>query len=306
MPLSSLNVQLTDLLGDPVGQRIDLSLARVPGQAGTGGESLELWVHGSVTDLTITHIPCRTGPGTTYRIRASAAHFRPYTFIQLIRENGVNTAGDTVEFWVRPGDVSGIDAPVFDVLPTRATIMLDEASMQAVETEDEDLLGLSGAQLYASLGPLRQACFLNVVRKASDQRTADNCLLFVRGLRLARQDRLFALVEPTLFDYLEQSPLFKPADASLHDPLPGYQRIEPSFKSRDAHANLQVTLMRHTVTGDVAADIDIDESSGIEHGFEIIRNAIFRGRTNPFLIREFLLIADHIERSLDPGYRFRF
>jgi len=46
--------------------------------------------------------------------------------------------------------------------------------------------------------------------------------------------------------------------------------------------------------------------SGIEHGFEVIRNATFRKRTNPYLIREFLLSADPIERSLDPGYQFRF
>jgi hypothetical protein len=81
---------------------------------------------------------------------------------------------------------------------------------------------------------------------------------------------------------------------------------EGSFKSRDAHANLQVTFMRETVTGELAADIDIDESSGIEHGFEVIRNATFRSRTNPFLIREFLLSADPIGKSLDPGYEFRF
>jgi hypothetical protein len=81
---------------------------------------------------------------------------------------------------------------------------------------------------------------------------------------------------------------------------------ECSFKSRDAHANLQITFMREIATGELAADIDIDESSGIEHGLEVIRNATFRQRTNPYLIREFLLSADPIARSLDPGYQFRF
>lgn len=81
---------------------------------------------------------------------------------------------------------------------------------------------------------------------------------------------------------------------------------EGSFKSRDAHANLQVTFMREVVTSALAADIDIDESSGIEHGLEVIRNATFRSRTNPYLIHEFLLSADPINRSLDPGYTFSF
>jgi len=87
---------------------------------------------------------------------------------------------------------------------------------------------------------------------------------------------------------------------------PGTGGETGSFKSRDAHANLQVTFMREIATGELAADIDIDEASGIEHGFEVIRNATFRKRTNPYLIREFLLSADPATRSLDPGYEFRF
>lgn len=64
--------------------------------------------------------------------------------------------------------------------------------------------------------------------------------------------------------------------------------------------------MRHLETGALAADIDIDESTGIEHGFEVIRNAVFNKRTNPYLIREFMLAADPLRRSLYPGHRFVF
>jgi len=56
----------------------------------------------------------------------------------------------------------------------------------------------------------------------------------------------------------------------------------------------------------VNADIDIDESSGIDHGREVIKNALFRNKTNPYLIREFLLSADPMEHTLDPAYRFVF
>jgi hypothetical protein len=52
--------------------------------------------------------------------------------------------------------------------------------------------------------------------------------------------------------------------------------------------------------------VDLDESSGIEHGFEVIRNAITDGRTNPYLIRELMLLSDPVEKVLDPGYRFVF
>jgi hypothetical protein len=88
--------------------------------------------------------------------------------------------------------------------------------------------------------------------------------------------------------------------------LDGFKLIGSSFKTRDAHANLQVTFMLHEQTEQLAADIDIDESSGIEHGFEVIDNAVFRRRTNPYLIREFMLSSDPRERSLDPGYEFVF
>jgi hypothetical protein len=37
----------------------------------------------------------------------------------------------------------------------------------------------------------------------------------------------------------------------------------------------------------------------------VFRNAVFKKRTNPFLIREFML-ASAVEVSLDPGYNFVF
>ena len=55
-----------------------------------------------------------------------------------------------------------------------------------------------------------------------------------------------------------------------------------------------------------AADVDIDEAAGIEHGVEVIRNKLFNNRTSPYLIREFLLAANPGERTLDPGYDFVF
>ncbi len=64
--------------------------------------------------------------------------------------------------------------------------------------------------------------------------------------------------------------------------------------------------MRHTVTGALAADVDIDEMSGIEHGFEVIRNEITGTQTNPYLIRELMLLSEPVEGVLDPGYRFIF
>lgn len=305
MAKGNLDVQLTDVAGDAVPGRIDIDLTRLQGEPGTGGEAMHVSVTGSVTDLTITGVTCRGGPGTMYRVIASAPHFRSYSFFQLIQEDRGNTATDDVEFWVKPGDVTGIRAPTFDKLPAEVQTILDNATMLAVKPEDKDLLGAAGATLYRLLGPRRQACLLNIARKTSHE-TAATCLPFIESLLLSRQDRFFAKVKSTLPEHLRQSLQFKSAKDTLHEPLPGFRLVDQSFKSRDAHANLQVTCMEEIATGQLAADIDIDESSGIEHGFEVIRNALFKNRTNPYLIREFMVSADRLGHTLDPGYRFVF
>jgi hypothetical protein len=305
MPTGTLDLRLTDMTGKPV-SNIDVEFSRFPGEPGTGGERMHVSLVGPDADLRVAGITCRGGPGTMYRVFAEAAHYRSYGFFQLIRENRNNTASDDVEFWVKPGDVKDIKAPAFADLPSRVRQMLDGAEMITLKPEDRDLAGLRGPELYKQLGPLRKACLLNLVAKTSDEATTGDCLSQIGAVLLSRQDRFFARVERGFPERLRRSHLFKSAPETLHEPLPGFQMAEGSFKSRDAHANLQVTFMRETVTGELAADIDIDESSGVEHGFEVIRNATFRSRTNPFLIREFLLSADPIGKSLDPGYEFRF
>jgi hypothetical protein len=38
----------------------------------------------------------------------------------------------------------------------------------------------------------------------------------------------------------------------------------------------------------------------------VIRNAVKSSRTNPYLVRELLLLVDPVEKILDPGYQFIF
>jgi hypothetical protein len=240
-----------------------------------------------------------------YRVSASAPHHRVYSFFQLIRENSVNAASDDIEFWVKPGDVKDLRAPEFDDLPAHLRTILIDSDMREEKPEDRDLVGKSGNDLYEHLGPLRKACLLNIAKKTSHS-SADNCLHLIKSLLMCRQDRFSAFVDSSMPDHLRNSLMYKSAPESLHEPLESFQLTGDSFKTRDAHANLQVTFMRHEDTGVLAADIDIDESSGVEHGFEVIHNALFRKRTNPYLIREFMLSGDLRERSLDPGYSFVF
>jgi len=306
MPKGDLVIQITDLNGKPLGSRVELDFERFSGDLGTGGDSMHVALDtGSAKNFRITGLPCRGGPGTMYRVQASTSHYRDYSFFQSIQENLANPAADDIEFWVKPADVRDIRAVSFNALPDQVQTILTRAEMRRQADEDGDLLGESGASLYDKLGPLRRACLLNIMKKAGDS-TSDNCLPSIEALLICRQDRFFAFVDSGLQDRLQRNPKYKSAESTLHTPIKGFQMTGRSFKTRDPHANLQVTFMKHVDTGRMAADIDIDESSGIEHGFEVIRNATFKKRTNPFLIHEFLLSADLKNLSLDPGYKFAF
>jgi hypothetical protein len=82
--------------------------------------------------------------------------------------------------------------------------------------------------------------------------------------------------------------LFHPVPDTLHDPLPGYNKVS-SFKTFDHYGNLQLTFQRRGDTGnEYAADIDIDDGQGIEHIFQVVRNSV-AGPTNPYNIHDILL-----------------
>jgi hypothetical protein len=307
MPKGNLVVRLSDMTGALAKDRVKLEFRPVQGSPGAGGELMEVSINGPVGELTITGIHCQTGFGTLYEVRAETPHYRRYAFLQNILEKKTNKASDDVEFWVKPGDVKDIKAPAFDTLPKVVRDMCINATMIRDKEEDKDLLNLTGSALYKALGPMRKACLLNIVTKAGDKKTAAACLSEFRGLMISRQDRCFAFVTTELVGLLNNSSLFTSANNALHDPPPGFEKSTlGSFKSRDPHANLQVTFLREVQTNRLAADIDIDESSGIKHGFEVIKNAVLSHRTNPYLIREFLNAADFEGHSLSPDYQFVF
>jgi hypothetical protein len=304
MATGSLRLRVTDLLGEPIGGMLNIDFA--PAGNSPGGTAMEasLQIAGE-TDIVVDGIQCRPGPGTLYTVRVNARNFRPYAFFQLMVEQKANTPSESpIRLMVKPKRVVDIEAPAFPALDAPLRRLLDSAFLQALEPADRDLMGLQGAALYDKLGPLRKACLLNIFAKASHA-SADRCFGFLRWLVTLHQDRCFCSADPGMPEFLRRSERFKSAPATLHAPLSGYC-LEDSFKSKDAHANLQVTFMRDKRTGGLAADVDLDEASGVEHGFEVIRNAATQGRTNPYVIREFLLLFDPVEKVLDPRYRFEF
>lgn len=283
MPSGTLKLDVSDLTGEPVaGLRLEFS------PQGAGGARAEVHAgESAAAGMTVRGIECLGGTGTLYQVTAGARNHRPYSFFQRMIAGEKNTPSDGRILLVADvKKVKSIAAPAFATLPAAVRGMV------------------GGAARYDSLSAMQRACLLNVAAKARHG-TAGRCIRFIGRLLEIHQDRCFCAVSSAMPRFLQQSEVFRTVNGSLHEPLPGYVR-EESYKSRDAHANLQVTLMRKQDTGEWAADIDIDEASGIEHGFEVIRNKVTGGKTNPYQIRELLLLADWQERTLDPGYRFVF
>jgi hypothetical protein len=303
MPKGSLTIEVTDARGGAIPGRLHIELD--PHQQAIGGEAMEISFN--VADhrrFAISNISCRDGPGTLYAFRLNADGFKPYAFFQLMKPGAGNLPSEAqVRMMADPKKVGDITAAAFADLPANFRRGLERAVMIELAAEDRGLVGLVGAALYEAMGPMRRASLLNLVAKGR-HRSADRIASFVRAPAILRQDRCFAEVDPALHEKLRRSDSYKSAPATLHMPPPGFELMD-SFKSRDAHANLQVTFMRKIDADVVWADVDIDEASGFEHGFEVIRNALVDGRTNPYLVRELLLLSmDH--QSIDPGYDFVF
>ena len=302
MPKGSLTIAVTNARGGALSGPLDIDLD--PHEHAIGGDAMEVsfTVKGHQS-FTISNISCHDGLGTLYTFRLHADGYKPYAFFQLMKPVARNLPSEArVRLMVDPKKVRGVAAPAFADLPATFRRALERAVMVEMSAEDRDLVGLSGAALYDAMGPMRKASLLNLVAKGLHG-SSDRIASFVRAPAILREDRCFAEVDPALHAMLCRSDAFKSAPGALHKPPQGFELMD-SFKSRDAHANLQVTFMRQIGADVMWADVDIDEASGFEHGFEVIRNAVVDRRTNPYLVRELLLLS--AEEPIDPGYDFVF
>jgi hypothetical protein len=223
----------------------------------------------------------RRSPAALYRVRVAPQRYRPRQFFVSLKEG--ETAIRRIAFPVEPGKVAGIQAPTHSRLAPALQRLLPETT-------------------YASLAPLQKACLLNLAAKASATILGGAACLdhWIRILTF-QQDRLLIRTTAALEEAAASSPLFENADAVLHAAPAGYRRTR-SFKTKDPHGSLQLTCFRHSEAGeDYLVDADIDEAQGLEHLFEVMRNAV-RGPTNPYDVREILIAGQRI----DPGYRFLF
>jgi len=160
-----------------------------------------------------------------------------------------------------------------------------------------------GEALFEALKDLRAAGLLNLYSKmkATIFDGGLDAFSFVTSLRRVRGERFFADVKKDFRDAVKNSVhshLFDEADESLHEPPPGYERAD-SFKTQDAHGNLQVSFFRKKDALEFIADVDIDGSKGLEHAFDVISHTITGKDSHPYDIHAILRRAQQI----DTGYR---
>src|SRR5699024_8971731 len=146
------------------------------------------------------------------------------------------------------------------------------------------LNGMNGSALYGALTPLQKACLLNLFVKSKATQLGDGSTPFelFGGITVLQQDRLFARTTAALFEETAASTNFRRVPWALHSAAPPFEVFD-SFKTKDAHGNLQLTFSR-TPDNEYQVDADIDEAAGIEHVFEVIHS--IAGPTNPYNVRE--------------------
>ena len=284
MPTGKLRVTLTDVRSRRITEDVDvilrhrilaeISKARVkPGPAAT------------IPDL-------HSRPQGVYHVFLDPPSYQPISQFVEVLSSGV-TPLDLV-CAVDPRKVRSLELPAFADLRDDARRTL-EASESVLGFE-----GVSGAALFAKLDAIRQAGFMNIIAKSAHTVFANGrsvASYFGKLLEL-RGDRFFITVPQELREETKnsvQEGLFDQASGLLHHLPAGFVEAG-SFKTQDRYGNLQLTFSVRE--GEWRADVDIDDAGGVEHVFQVLRNALSGSPTHPYNIHQLLL--QH--QKLDPGY----
>lgn len=289
-----LSLRLEDVRGKGLRERVVIELE---------GRSSSVRTR-NVVDLKTGRVTIRgidvVGDSGVFGVRVTPTNYRPAQF-HVRLEPGETTHHDCV-LPVDPNRVLGIESRrSFVRLDPRLKAILNASTLDEFQ---EDGVPLAGEALWDVLDPARKAALLNIFTKASETPLSNGTSVadHLGGLVKLRRDRFFARTSAVLREEAANTVgIFEGVSGSLHHaPDPAYVPAR-SFKTRDRYGNLQLSFFRKGLAGDdYLVDVDIDEASGIEHYFEVARNALVGHKTHPYDIREILIAYNRI----DPGYDF--
>jgi len=279
-----LRVSLTDVRNQRIREDVDVIL-RHRTLTETKKAQLKPGAASTITNL-------RARPQGVYQIFIDPPSYQPISQFIEIRSKGV-TPLDLV-CAIDPKKVQRVDLPMFSDLLEDARRTL-EASDGVLGFE-----GFSGAGLLSRLDFIRQAGFMNIIAKSTQTVFANgrSVASYFQKLLELRGDRFFVTVPHELREETKnsvQGGLFEKASAILHHIPEGFEEAG-SFKTQDRYGNLQLTFSVRE--NQWCADVDIDDAGGIEHVFQVLRNALTGSPTHPYNIHQLLL--QH--QKLEPGY----
>jgi len=232
-------------------------------------------------------------PGGIYSLKIMPANYRPIARFITVQETGKDNL--VVVLPVDPGKVKRAIFKTYDQLPTDLRVVLERtAAGTALSTVEE---------FYRNLTEHERAGLFNIYAKmkATLLENNRNTFDYVNSLNKVLPARFYANVSSEMFDEVkemsERGKVFDRVNGSLHQ-IPDNHRQTGSYKTRDRYGNLQLTFSQHLEYGSYMVDVDIDNSSGIEHIFDVITNEISNRDSHPYDIREILLRT----QNLDPGY----
>lgn len=234
-------------------------------------------------------------PQGLYRVEIDAPSYRPVSYFVNIRAQGYTDR--TVHLAADPRKVVWVDFPSYSALPQGVELLENSGAVLGFE-------GKSGQALYEALDDIRRAGLLNIFAKCRRTRLPGGAAVLGQLVELKelRGDRFFCTVPKSLREGVKnsvQEGIFHPVSGLLHRPPDGFLEAG-SFKTPDRYGNLQLTFFSNGA--DWVADVDIDDAGGIEHVFQVLRNALTGRPTHPYDIHQILVR----HQELDPGYRLMF
>lgn len=156
-----------------------------------------------------------------------------------------------------------------------------------------------------------RASVFNISAKMARKTTPDGAPIVDRVNSIERsllipekQERIYARVDPSLLTQLRDSGDFKSVIGQHHKFPVGWNHVSGpnSFKSGEDGGNIQLTFAENS-DGNLLADIDLDDSAGVQHVADVLRHTITQKNTDPYDIHQILLyVLDDNGKNVDPEY----